>query len=149
MLYIRWWVPTKVGTNHSWYSPLGRGHCTSPDLRRKPDFFKQDFHYEKNILCKFQIDALQLGCFILKNVRGKWILFRVELDRTPQTRQGWSPDLRRTSDIFKQDFHYETNILWKFQIDALQLGCFISKNMKGKWILFRVELARTPQTIQG
>ena len=138
-----------MGTNHGWYSPLGSGHCTSPNLRRKLDFLQLDFHYEKNILCKFQIDASQLGCFILNNLKGNGFLFRGELARTPQTRQEGSPDLRRKSDFLKQDFHYEKNILCKFQIDALQLGCFILKNVRGKWILFRVELDRTPQTRQG
>jgi hypothetical protein len=118
----------------------------SPDLRPKSDFFKQDFHYENNILWKFQIDASHLACAILKNIKGKWILFREELATTPQTRQGWSPDLRPKSDFFKQDCHYENNILWKFQIDASHLGCFILKNTKGKWILLRGELARIPQT---
>ena len=118
-------------------------------ILQKSDFFKQDFHYEENILWTFQIDASQLGCLILKNVKGKWILLRGELAGTPETTQGWSPDLRRKSDFFKQDFHYEENILWKFQIDASQLGCLILKNVKGKWILLRGELARTPQTTQG
>jgi hypothetical protein len=55
----------------------------------------------------------------------------------------------KKSDFFKQDFHYEENILWTFQIDASQLGCLILKNVKGKWILLRGELAGTPETPQG
>ena len=56
---------------------------------------------------------------------------------------GVFPDLRQKSDVFKHNFDKEKNILRYLQIDALLLGCFNLNFVKGNFILFRGELARS------
>jgi hypothetical protein len=76
-------------------------------------------------------------------VKGKWIIFKGELAEAPQAQPragvylGNSLVWRRKSDFCRQDFYFEKNIFWKFQIDTWHLGCFILTIVKGKWILFK------------
>ena len=68
-----------------------------PDLRQKSDVFKHNFNKEKNILRYLQIDALLLGCFNLNFVKGNFILFRGELARSLQRRQGMGMEVKLIS----------------------------------------------------
>jgi hypothetical protein len=51
---------------------------------------------------------------------------------------------RPKSDVLKQVFQIEKNILWKFQMDGWHFECFILMIVKGKLFLFRGELAMAP-----
>ena len=104
---------------------------------------KHNVHFETIIFWKFQIEGWHLGCLILTIVKGKWIIFKGELAEAPQVRPragvylGNSLVWRRKSDFCRQDFYFEKNIFWKFQIDTWHLGCFILAIVKGKWFLFK------------
>jgi hypothetical protein len=85
----------------------------------------------------------------LEECEGKKNSFKGGISYDPSNKAGVIAGFTLKIGLFQEDFHDEKNMLWKTQIDASHLGCFILKNVNGKRILLRMELATTPQTRQG